>query len=77
IVNESNTSQACAYCFHKLHHPKQLIQARGKTTCRDMKDAFHCSNLECPFTKNNCGISGRNKLPALAIAISRMISLLL
>ncbi|KAI8380053.1 hypothetical protein BD560DRAFT_444750 [Blakeslea trispora] len=30
ITNENNASRTCVYCFHKLQHPKQLIQAKGK-----------------------------------------------
>ena len=45
ITNENYTSQTCVYCFNKLQHPKQHIQAKGKTVYRDMKGAFHCLNL--------------------------------
>ncbi|KAI8356640.1 hypothetical protein BD560DRAFT_406466, partial [Blakeslea trispora] len=48
ITNENYTSQTCVYCFHKLQHPKQLIQVKGKTVYRNMKGAFHCLNPECP-----------------------------
>ncbi|KAI8366167.1 hypothetical protein BD560DRAFT_332302 [Blakeslea trispora] len=76
ITNETNTSQACVFCFHKLQHPKQLIQVKGKAVHRNTKDAFHCLNPECPSFTNGCGVSGRDKLSALAIAISGIATLL-
>ena len=77
MTNENNTSQTCVYCFHKLQRPKQLIQVKGKTTYRNMKGAFHCLNPECPSVRNSRGVSGRDKLSALAIAISGITTLLL
>ncbi|KAI8376834.1 hypothetical protein BD560DRAFT_391657, partial [Blakeslea trispora] len=59
ITNESNTSQTCVYCFHKLQHPKQLIQVKGKTMYRNMKGAFHCLNPDCLLVTNGRGVSGR------------------
>ncbi|KAI8368532.1 hypothetical protein BD560DRAFT_398986 [Blakeslea trispora] len=41
-----------------------------------MKGAFHCLNPECPSVKNGRGVSGRDKLSALAIAISGITTLL-
>ena len=76
ITNENYTSQTCVYCFHKLQHPKQLIQVKSKTVYRNMKGAFHCLNPECPSVKNGRGVSGRDKLSALAIAISGITTLL-
>ncbi|KAI8367985.1 hypothetical protein EDC96DRAFT_564490 [Choanephora cucurbitarum] len=74
ISNENSTSQTCAYCFHKLQHPEQLIQAKGKTAYRNMKGAFNCLSLECPSVRNDPGITGCDKLSALPIAIFRIAS---
>ncbi|KAI8359196.1 hypothetical protein BD560DRAFT_405599 [Blakeslea trispora] len=41
-----------------------------------MKGVFHCLNPECPSVRNGRGISGRDKLPALAIAIPGITTLL-
>ncbi|KAI8364589.1 hypothetical protein BD560DRAFT_402823 [Blakeslea trispora] len=41
-----------------------------------MKGAFHCLNPECPSVRNGRGVSGRDKLSALAIAISGITSML-
>ncbi|KAI8389335.1 hypothetical protein BD560DRAFT_443026 [Blakeslea trispora] len=57
ITNGNNTSQTCVYCFHKLQHLKQLIQAKDKTA-------------------NGLNINARDKLSALAIAISGITTLL-
>ncbi|KAI8375463.1 hypothetical protein BD560DRAFT_464335, partial [Blakeslea trispora] len=76
ITNENSTSQTCVYCFHKLQHPKQLIQAKGKTVYRNMKGAFHCLNPECPSVRNGLRVNARDKLSALAIAISGITTLL-
>ncbi|KAI8368466.1 hypothetical protein BD560DRAFT_398758, partial [Blakeslea trispora] len=41
-----------------------------------MKGAFHCLNPECPSVRNGRGVNGRDKLTALAIAISGITTLL-
>ncbi|KAI8368547.1 hypothetical protein BD560DRAFT_331027 [Blakeslea trispora] len=76
IINENNTSRTCVYCFHKPQHPKHLIQVKGKTMYRNMKGVFHCLNPECPSVRNGRGVNGRDKLTALAIAISGITTLL-
>ncbi|KAI8365891.1 hypothetical protein EDC96DRAFT_420828, partial [Choanephora cucurbitarum] len=70
ITNENDSLQTCVYSFYTLQGTNQLIQLKGKTTYRDTKGTFRCSSLECPSVRNGCGVSGRDKLSALAIAIS-------
>ncbi|KAI8384206.1 hypothetical protein BD560DRAFT_385300 [Blakeslea trispora] len=41
-----------------------------------MKGAFHCLNPECLSVRNGRGVSGRDKLSALAVAISGITTLL-
>ncbi|KAI8372191.1 hypothetical protein BD560DRAFT_446568 [Blakeslea trispora] len=61
---------------------KQDLHARYMTVCITNENytsqtcAFHCLNPECPSVKNGRGVSGRDKLSALAIAISEITTLL-
>ena len=76
ITNENNTSQTCVYCFKKLSYSKRRIVKENKVIYKEVKGSFVCYNTHCPSLKNGCNTSSRDKVSAMAIAISGISKLL-
>ena len=77
ITSENNTSQTCVYCFKKLSHSKRRVVKENKVIYKEVKGSFVCYNPHCPSLKNGCNTSSRDKVSAMAIAISGISTLLL
>ena len=78
ITNEYNTSQTCVFCFQKLLHPKKLITKKdGSKFVKSVNGSFHCVNHLCPLVVNARSIQARDRVSALAIAVSGLSSLVL
>ncbi|KAI8365073.1 hypothetical protein BD560DRAFT_332798 [Blakeslea trispora] len=76
ITNENYTSQTCVYCFNKLTHARSRIIKQDKITYREIKGTFICYNSKCPSARHGRNTTSRDKVSALAIAISGMTTLL-
>ncbi|CAO3655061.1 unnamed protein product [Mucor fragilis] len=76
-TNEHKTSQTCIYCFGPTSHPTQTIKAKdGRTKTKSIHGAFLCLNPNCVSVVNSRAIQSRDKMSALAIAVSGLSSLL-
>ncbi|KAI8330282.1 hypothetical protein BD560DRAFT_416411 [Blakeslea trispora] len=76
ITNENYTPQTCVYCFNKLTHARSRIIKQDKITYREIKGTFICYNSKCPSARHGRNTTSRDKVSALAIAISGMTTLL-
>jgi hypothetical protein len=76
ITNEYKTSQTCVYCFAPIIHPKQRLKVKDKMILKECNGAMQCINPECVSVKEGKSIQSRDKVSAMAIAISGLTKLL-
>jgi hypothetical protein len=76
ITNEYKTSQTCVYCFGPIIHPKQRVKKKDKFVLKECNGAMQCINPNCISVKKGKAIQSRDKVSAMAIAISGLTKLL-
>ncbi|CAO3656709.1 unnamed protein product [Mucor hiemalis] len=75
-TNEQNTSQTRLFCYSKLLHPSKLVtQKNGTKFLKDINGSFFCVNHLCLSTQRNRSVQARDRLSALAIAVSGLSTL--